>query len=194
MHKPSLYRKVDYDVELINSIIERIKNEGLRPEDWTICFDMDNTLAIFSYFGNDDEALKKANRKGFYRNLQCFEEAPAVVETLQKIGFKVKILSVYLDTKYCKDEKIAWIEYHLPTVEKEDIILVPKGDKKTDYIEDIKHTILVDDYYGNLITWMEEGGLAIKKTFSGKPRPIPQVINLTEIFKILYDLGLLNNN
>lgn len=185
------YRTVDYDVALIESIKNRFMAEGLRPEDVTIYFDMDNTLAIFSYFGNDDEALKKANRKGFYRNLQCFEEAPGVIETLQMIGFRVKILSVYLDTKYCKEEKVAWIEYHLPSIKKEDIVLVPKGDKKTDYVEDIKHSILVDDYFGNLITWMEEGGLAIKKTFSGKQRPIPQVMNLTEIFKVLYDLGLL---
>ena len=41
------------------------------------------------------------------------------------------------------------------------------------------------------MTWMEEGGLAIKKTFSGKQRPIPQVMNLVEIFKVLYDLKLI---
>lgn len=188
-----MYRTIDYDVNLITQVWNKFKNNGLKPEDITIYFDMDNTLAIFSYFGNDEEALKKANRKGFYRNLQCFEEAPAVIEVLQKIGFKVKILSVYLDTEYCKDEKIAWIEYHIPTIHPNDIVLVPKGDKKTDYVEDIEHSILVDDYFGNLITWMEAGGLAIKKTFSGKERPIPQVINLTEIFKILFDLGLLSN-
>ena len=72
-------------------------------------------------------------------------------------------------------------------------VLVPKGEKKTDYVKDIKHSILVDDYYVNLMTWMEEGGLAIKKTFSGKQRPIPQVMNLVEIFKVLYDLKLMNN-
>ena len=188
-----MYRTIEYDEKLIKEIADRFSNEGLKPSDITIYFDMDNTLAIFSYFGNDDEALKKANRKGFYRNLQCFEEAPAVIETLQRIGFNVKILSVYLDTKYCKKEKIAWIEYHLPSISKEDIVLVPKGEKKTDYVTDIKHSILVDDYYGNLMTWMEEGGLAIKKTFSGKQRPIPQVMNLVEIFKVLYDLKLMNN-
>ena len=192
MQNTSMYRTIEYNKELIQEIWNKFSNAGLKPEDITIYFDMDNTLAIFSYFGNDEEALKKANRKGFYRNLACFEEAPAVIEVLQKIGFKVKILSVYLDTKYCKDEKVSWIEYHIPSIDLKDIVLVPKGDKKTDYVDDINHSILVDDYYANLMTWMEEGGLAIKKTFSGKERPIPQVNNLTDIFKILYDLGLLS--
>lgn len=189
----SVYRTVDYDVELINEIKERFRSENLKPEDITIFFDMDNTLAIFSYNGDDETALKKASKKNYYRNLECFEEAASTIETLQMIGFKVKILSVYLDTAYCKKEKLAWCEYHIPTINKEDIILVPKGGVKTDYVEDIKHSILVDDYYVNLMNWMELGGLAIKKTHSGKERPIPQVNSLIEIFKVLYDLNLLNN-
>ena len=43
--------------------------------------------------------------KGFYKELFCFPEAPAVIENLQRIGFKVKILSSCIDTPYCKAEK-----------------------------------------------------------------------------------------
>lgn len=183
----------NYNKEQIESIWELFKSKKLKPEDITIYLDMDNTLCIFSHYGDDDDALKKARRKGYYRNLPCFHEAPSTVETLQKIGFKVKIISACIDTKYCREEKREWIRFHLPTMKDEDIILIDNGLNKTDFVENIEFAILIDDYHKNLIDWMNKGGLAIKKTYSGKKRPIPQVSNLIEIFEILYSLNIFKN-
>jgi len=182
-----------YNEQQIKQIWENFKNRRLKPEDITIYFDMDNTLCIFSYHGDDESALKKAQTKGYYRNLLCFQEAPATIETLQRIGFKIKIISACIDTKWCREEKREWIRFHLTTIKDNDIILIDNGLNKTNFVENIETSILVDDYYKNLLDWMEKGGLAIKKTYSGKSRPIPQVSSLVEIFDILHKLEIFKN-
>ena len=73
----------------------------------------------------------------------------------------------------------------------EDIILVNKGENKADYIENIEKSILVDDYHQNIEDFYNAGGIAIKKTYSGKVRPIPQIESLVDIFSVLYDLNCL---
>lgn len=181
-----------YNIERIQENIEKFKTQQYKPEDVTIYFDMDNTLCLWSPFGNTEFALKQMYSKGFYRELMCFSEAPAVIENLQKIGFKVKILSACIDSPYCRPEKKAWINYHIPTIKDEDIILVDVGENKANYIDNIQQSILVDDYCQNLIDFYEAGGIGIKKTYSGKQRVILQVESLVDIFSILYKLNCLN--
>lgn len=180
-----------YNEELIQSVIKDFKDRDLKPEDITIYFDMDNVLCLFSVFGDEDIALKKMYHKGFYKELPCFPEAPAVIENLQRIGFKVKILSSCIDTPYCKPEKRLWVHYHLPTMKDEDIILITNGENKSNYIEDIEKSILVEDYFQNIVNFYNVGGLAIKKTYSGKNRPVPQIESLVDIFSVLHELGCL---
>lgn len=187
----SVYRKVPYNTERINEVIRDFKSKHLKPEDVTIIFDMDNTLCLYSRDGDDATALKLMWSKNFYKNLPCFQEAPATIELLQKMGFKVKILSSCIDSKYCKKEKKDWLHYHLPSIKDEDVILIDNGENKADYIKDITTCILVDDYYKNLMNWYDAGGVAIKKTYSGKERPIPQVSSLVEIVGILWDLEVI---
>ena len=180
-----------YNEELINSIIEKFREKNYSPTDITIYFDMDNVLCLFSVFGDEDTAVKRMFHKGFYKELPCFPEAPAVIENLQKIGFKVKIISACIDTPYCRPEKELWLKYHLPTLKDEDIILVNKGENKADYIENVERAILVDDYHQNIVDFYNAGGIAIKKTYSGKERPIPQVESLVDIFSLLHFLNCL---
>ena len=180
-----------YNEELINSIIEKFREKNYSPTDITIYFDMDNVLCLFSVFGDEDTAVKRMFHKGFYKELPCFPEAPAVIENLQKIGFKVKIISACIDTPYCRPEKELWLTYHLPTLKDEDIILVNKGENKADYIENVERAILVDDYHQNIVDFYNAGGIAIKKTYSGKERPIPQVESLVDIFSLLHYLNCL---
>ncbi len=189
----SVYRKVPYDKEKIDKVIESFKARNLKPEDITIIFDMDNTLCLYSRDGDDATALKLMWNKNYYKNLPCFQEAPAVIELLQKMGFKIKILSSCINSKYCKKEKIDWLHYHLPSIKDEDIILIDNGENKSDYIKNIENCILVDDYYKNLMDWYDAGGIAIKKTYSGKERPIPQCSSLVEIIGILWDLGVIKS-
>lgn len=180
-----------YNEELIRKNIESFKGMNYSPSDITIYFDMDNVLCLFSIFGDEDTAVKRMFHKGFYKELPCFPEAPAVIENLQRIGFKVKIISACIDTPYCRPEKELWLHYHLPTLKDEDIILVNKGENKADYIENIEKSILVDDYHQNIEDFYNAGGIAIKKTYSGKVRPIPQIESLVDIFSVLHELNCL---
>lgn len=189
----SVYRKVSYNEEQINNVIESFKSRHLKPEDVTIIFDMDNTLCLYSVNGDDETALKQMWNKNYYKNLPCFAEAPSVIEALQRMGFRIKILSACISSKYCRKEKMDWIHYHLSSIKDEDILLVENGENKSKYIEDIYTTILIDDYYKNIMNWYDAGGVAVKKTFSGKQRPVLQVNSLVEIFNILWDLEIIGS-
>ena len=63
------------------------------------------------------------------------------------------------------------------------------GENKSNYIENIESSILVEDFYQNIQNFYAVGGVGIKKTYSGKARPIPQVESLVDIFSILYELN-----
>ena len=178
-----------YNEDLVKQIIEKFKAKNYKPEDITIYLDMDNVLCLFSVFGDEETAVKRMFHKGYYKELQCFPEAPAVIENLQRVGFTVKILSSCVDSPYCKPEKELWIHYHLPSIKDEDIILINVGENKADYIGNPETSILVDDYYKNIQNFYECGGIGIKKTYSGKQRPIPQVESLVDLFSVLYSLN-----
>lgn len=180
-----------YNEAQIKMVIDNFKSRNLSPNDITIYFDMDNVLCLFSIFGDEDIALKKMYHKNYFKELPCFPEAPAVIENLQRIGFKVKILSSCIDSPYCKPEKRLWLHYHLPTVKDEDIILISVGENKSNYIENVEKSILVEDYCQNIINFYDVGGVAIKKSYSGKKRPLPQIESLVDIFSILYNLDCL---
>lgn len=180
-----------YNEDLVNEIIEKFREKNYNPTDIIIYFDMDNVLCLFSVFGDEDIAVKRMFHKGFYKELICFPEVPAVIENLQKIGFKVKILSSCINSPFCKPEKELWIHYHLPTIKDEDIILINVGENKADYIENPERAILVDDFYQNIQNMYLSGGIGIKKTYSGKHRPIPQVESLVDIFSVLHYLNCL---
>ena len=178
-----------YNKDLVEQRINEFKNKNYGHNDITIYFDMDNTLCLFSVYGQEDASMKAMYSKGFYRELPCFSEAPAVLENLQNLGYKVKILSSCIDSPYCKPEKKLWLNYHIPTLNDEDIILINVGENKADYIENPETSILIDDYYKNIQNFYEQGGIGIKKTYSGKERPIPQVESLVDLFSVLFELN-----
>lgn len=153
-----------------------------------VLFDADNTLYLFSQHGHDKEVARVCHNRGFFKSLPIFSEAPYVIENLQKFGIRVGIASTYSDG-YSYDEKIQSYHFHFPMVNDRDIYLIPSGTSKADFVEDIEHTILVDDYYVNINDWYAKGGVAIKKSYSGKPRPVPVVCSLIDIF---YELRKLN--
>ena len=178
-----------YNTKLINQVIRDFQQHAYRPQEVTIYFDLDNTLALFSPYG-DPDSLRKMWHKGFYRNLPCFREVPYVLNELKNQGFNIKILSSCINSPYCVTEKIEWVLNHLPFIPPEDIVLVPEGEDKIAYIPTPKRSILVDDFYKNITGIYRVGGVGIKKTFSNKERPIPQVSNLMGIFSILQQLNI----
>ena len=52
----------------------------------------------------------------------------------------------------------------------------------------IKRVILIEDYYVSINDWYEHGGVAIKKSYSGKIRVVPVITSLIDIFYVLRDL------
>ena len=122
-----------YNEELVKEIIDKFKSMNYKPEDITLYFDMDNVMCLFSVFGDEDIAVKRMFHKGYFKELQCFPEVPAVIENLQRIGFKVKVLSSCIDRLLHKCY-IAWYQENYPEVinilNKQKFLI--KGENKND--------------------------------------------------------------
>lgn len=183
----AVLRKYNYDVIAAFKNLQRIT--GRKPEETNIFFDMDNTIFKYSVDRNDALSLKLQNFRGFFKNLEPFEEAPSVLAALVSLGYKVYILSSCMNDTYCMQEKRESLRKHFPFLEDENIVFVMNGQNKAEEIAkrgiSVKDSILVDDYHVNLENWIRGGGAAIKKTYSGKKRDIPQVVDLRELFSIL---------
>ena len=177
-----------YDSAIIQKTIENFKKRD-PSNPVTIMFDSDNTLYRFSTYGAVESSLREMYSRNFFKNLPIFPEAPTVIENLQRLGFKCGIITSCINSPFCANEKLESYAYHLPTIMPEDIIIVPEGVKKCDCFEDVSNIILIDDYYRNIMDWYNKGGIAIKKSYSGKVRPVPQVTSLIDLFVVLRELG-----
>lgn len=184
-----------YNAAYIHRCVNKFRNKMLNYKgERRILFDADNTLYLFSHIGREQEALAGCHNKGYYLNLPIFQEAPDVIRNLQKFGIRVGI-ATHDPGGYAKEEKIRSFDYYFPMIEKQDIYLIPQGVNKAEAVAgDIEHTILVDDYHGNINDWYEAGGIAIKKSFSGKERPCPVVSSLIDLFYVLDDLNFLKQH
>lgn len=176
-----------YDERLILSVINRFKH---REDDLpvSLLFDADNTLYKFSTYNQESYALREMHTKGFYKNLSIFPEAPIVIENLQKLGIHCGICTGSIDSPWCRPEKMESYHYYFPMIDENDIFILEPEQTKTSVVKDIEHTILVDDYYGNINSWFEAGGVAIKKSYSGKTRPVPVITSFIDLFSILHEL------
>ena len=93
-----------------------------------------------------------------------------------------------IDSPYCYNEKMESFRYYFPMIDYKDIHLLSMSEDKTMIMPDVKHSVLVDDYYVNLNEMYAAGGIGIKKSYSGKERPVPVVKSLIDLFPILHDL------
>lgn len=180
----------EYDLELIEKVIDDFKSRRLRTDDpVTILFDADNTLYRFSTYGMIAEAKRDMYTKGYFKNLHIFTEAPAVIENLQKMGIRCGIITSVIDSPFCEYEKRQSFSYYFPMVNECDIYICQPGQCKTEVVGDVRDIILVDDYYKNLNDWYKAGGVAIKKSYTGKPRPVPVITSLIDLFSVLLELN-----
>ena len=179
-------RETTYDA--IAALQNEARIKSLDKKDINIFFDMDNTLFKYSVNHNDVLSLKLQNFEGFFENLEPFKEGPAVLKALIDEGYNVYILSSCCNDTYCMKEKRASLKKHFPFIPDDQIILVMNGQNKAEQIAlrgiDVQSSVLVDDYYVNIVNWIAQGGMGIKKTFSGKKREIPQVSDLRELLDI----------
>jgi 5'(3')-deoxyribonucleotidase len=190
------YRRLRESAYAIEKLMANMQNlKGLRPQDINIFLDMDNTILKFSVGRNDALSLELQKFQGFFENLDPYKEAPFVVLMLMQMGFNVYILSACQDNGHCKPEKRESLRKHFPFIKDEQIIFVMNGENKAEKIMerglDISKSILIDDYYVNIENWIDLGGVAIKKSYSGKTdRGIPQITSFNQIFSHLANLDI----
>lgn len=181
-----------YDASLINPVINKFQNRQ-KHEPVVLLFDADNTLYRFSTYGMEQVSKQSMYTRNFYKNLPIFPEGPAVIENLQKLGFRCGILTSTIDSPYCAPEKAMSFEYHFPMISPSDIFILNPGVSKSETAIDtfgsLDNVILIDDYYGNINDWYEHGGVAIKKSYSGKIRVVPVVTSLIDLFYVLRELN-----
>ena len=180
-----------YDIPAITSVTKsfmEMRKNDTKPI--TVLFDADNTLYQFSTYGETHVATSKMYTKYYFKNLRIFEEAPNVILNLQRLGIRCGIITRCINSPFCKTEKKESFEYYFPMIDAKDIYLLNEDEDKHSVIKDISHTILVDDYYVNINDWYKHGGIAIKKSYSGKLRPVPVVTSLVDLFSVLHELNV----
>ena len=180
-----------YDEQEIPKLIKAFCERVQESPTLKMYFDADNTLYKFSTYNRIYDSLSMMHTKGFYKNLPVFIEAPDVVSGLQRMGIEVYVISNTIESPWCESEKMESLNYHFPMIPKSNILLLPPESRKTDYVDDVEHSILVDDYHVNINQWFDAGGLGIKKSYSGKKRVVPVICSLIDLFPVLYELNLI---
>lgn len=130
-----------------------------------VYIDMDGTLCRFHDIQHN--YIEQMWERGFYLGLQPFEEFVNAISLCvdRNPDAEFYILSAVLDTEppFIAEEKRAWIKRYLPQLSDEQLIFVPAGADKSQYIGSIdENCCLIDDYNKNLREWERAGGLPIK--------------------------------
>lgn len=136
--------------KLLDNVLSRVER---------VYCDMDGVVADFE--GQVGAIDRFDKEKGFFENLQPLEKNVLAIEIFVGYGADVKILTASPNEQADKDKR-AWLKKHMPFIKEENIIICRTGETKADYIENMKGSLLFDDYSRNLIEWKENGGLAIK--------------------------------
>lgn len=124
-------------------------------------FDMDGTLAEWK----TESSFEKLYEEGYFSKLKPIEKTIQFVKNSIKEGIDCYIITAFLvDSKYAKNEKMAWLKKHLPEIPEENWIFVHYGDDKSKYIKGgiTEKDVLYDDHTPNCIQWKQAGGKAVK--------------------------------
>ena len=147
--------------------------------------DMDGVIADFNSEPNCVERFDK--EKGFFRALKPIKDNLIAIKLLISYGADVNILTASPNEQADKD-KMEWLQYYLPELSKEKIIMCRNTDVKAHMVGDLEGALLIDDYTQNLIDWQQEGGLALKYVGLGDDRigrhtlyGMEYVLNLMEL-------------
>lgn len=152
-----------------------------------IWFDMDGVLANFEKEPNAVDRF--AVEKGFFYRLKPIRKNVRFIRYLIKKGYNVNIISASPNRHADKCKRL-WLKKYVPELHSHKIVLCRNSDKKSDFVENIKNTILIDDYSQNLIDWKNKGGNVIKflnnydsKKGIHKLYKIPYTKNLKKVLK-----------
>ena len=131
--------------------------------------DMDGTIAKFNSKRNALERF--AVEKGFFTTLKPFKYIDTINELIESNQVQVFVISASPNAQ-ADNDKIIWLETHLPKLAKENICFCRIGENKAKIIKDkLNITIdnecyLLDDYTKNLIEWNSCNGIGIKRLTS----------------------------
>lgn len=154
---------IRYD-DSISYSIKNVKYPGHQSKK-RLFIDMNGTLCRFH---DEVKYLERMWEKGFFENLKPFQEMVNGIKMYMKKNpnTEVYILSAAIEGEppYCRAEKCAWLDKHLPQIDSEHRILTKVGKSKADYIPGgiTMNDILIDDYNVGLEQWQQDGGRAIK--------------------------------
>lgn len=127
--------------------------------------DMDGTLARFH---DEVQYLERMYEPNFFKNLKPFLGAVETIREIMRVhpNWEVYILSAAIsgDPPGCEKQKNAWLDMHLPEIDRAHRLFPPIGTDKSMMIPGgIQGTdILLDDYNKNLEEWRAAGGISVK--------------------------------
>ena len=149
-----------FSADFLNDLMETYMEERFAKPRYF--FDMDGVLFKFD---NTLTSLEPLYEEGYFKNLPTHR---LVVNCLQEMLMEdpeqVYILSHYIDSPFAEQEKREVLQELFPSLDMHNVILVPYGESKTDYvpIRVKENDFLIDDYTYNLECWRDAGGYAIK--------------------------------
>ena len=149
-----------FSADFLNDLMETYMEERFAKPRYF--FDMDGVLFKFD---NTLTSLEPLYEEGYFKNLPTHR---LVVHCLQEMLMEdpeqVYILSHYIDSPFAEQEKREILQDIFPSLDMHNVILVPYGESKTDYvpIRVKENDFLIDDYTYNLECWRDAGGYAIK--------------------------------
>ena len=126
---------------------------------------MDGTLARFHAENN---YLERMYEPSFFSELAPYENAVDTATKLAEGGeAEVYVISAVIEgypPGDCAEQKHAWLDEHLPMIDRAHRIFPPMGANKTEYVpEGVRaDDLLVDDYNKNLEEWRTAGGTSVK--------------------------------
>jgi len=148
--RSGLGKNIDVDTWISVEGLRFTKENISQPK---VYIDMDGTLAVF----NKNATMEEVFSPGYFRNLEPIPEMIEFAQELIERGYDVNILSGA--TYEALQEKIEWLQEHMPFLSSDHYVFVPVDADKSQFIPDPRHSILIDDYNKNLDAWK---GLALK--------------------------------
>lgn len=149
-----------FSADFLNDLMETYMEERFAKPRYF--FDMDGVLFKLD---NTLTSLEPLYEEGYFKNLPTHRLAVRCLqEMLIQDPEQVYILSHYIDSPFAEQEKREVLQELFPSLDMHNVILVPYGESKTDYvpIRIKENDFLVDDYNHNLECWRDTGGYAIK--------------------------------
>ena len=149
-----------FSADFLNDLMEAYMEERFAKPRYF--FDMDGVLFKLD---NTLTSLEPLYEEGYFKNLPTHRLAVRCLqEMLIQDPEQVYILSHYIDSPFAEQEKREILQDIFPSLDMHNVILVPYGESKTDYvpIRIKENDFLVDDYNHNLECWRDAGGYAIK--------------------------------